>query len=208
MVRARVGFGCAVSGRSTGALEKQSRIAGQVLLWGKSRRVRAGVAAGLVVAVGMCVTWAVWPSDPGKTGTRARQYANFTQCLLTDAAGVNSPSARQAWAAMQQSSALTAARSQFLAIPSTAVQAEAAVYANTLIARGCDVIVAAGPVPVSAATVAAASTPGKHFVLIGDAAPEANTVVVASATPNPASVAAVLTAAFHGQFKPGTVTGQ
>lgn len=109
---------------------------------------------------------------------------------------------------MQQSSAETTARSQFLAIPATAAKGEAAVYANTLMARGCDVIVAAGAVPVRAAAVAATSTPAKHFVLIGDAAPAANTVVVTSATPSPASIAAVLTATFHGHFTPGTVAGR
>jgi len=109
---------------------------------------------------------------------------------------------------MQQSSVQTAAKSQFLAIPATAATGEAAVYLNTLVARGCDVIVAAGPVPVRAAAVVAVSTPTKHFVLVGDTAPAANTVVVTSSNPNPASVAAVLTAAFHGQFTPGTVAGR
>lgn len=173
----------------------------------KSRRARAAVTAGLVVAIGAGIAWSVWPSGPNEPKARARQYANFTQCLLTDAAGVNSPSARPAWAAMQQSSAQTAAKSQFLAIPASAPQGDAAVYANTLVARGCDVIVAVGPVPVRAAAAVAASAQAKHFVLIGDAAPVANTVVVASTKPNPSSIAAILTAAFHGRFTSGTVAG-
>lgn len=109
---------------------------------------------------------------------------------------------------MQQSSSQTSAKSQFLAIPATAAKSEAAVYANTLVARGCNVIVAAGAVPVRAAAAAATSAPAKHFVLIGNAAPVANTVVVTSSEPNPASIAAVLTAAFNGRFMAGTVAGQ
>lgn len=167
-----------------------------------------GLAAVVMAVVVAGAAWMIWPSSTGKPAPRARQYVNFTQCLLTDAAGVNSASARPVWAAMQQSSAQTAAKSQFLAIPASAAKGESAVYANTLVARGCDVIVAAGAEPVRVAAAAAGSTPAKHFVLIGEAVPVTNAVVVASDKPDPASVAAILTAAFHGHFTPGTVAGQ
>lgn len=171
-----------------------------------SPRWRAVAAAGLVAVVSAAV-WLAWPSRAPKHETRARQYAHFTQCLLTDAAGVNSPAAQPVWAGMQQSSVKTAAKSQFLAIPAAAARYDAETYVNTLVARGCDVILAAGPVPVRVATEAAASSPARHFILVGDGPSAGNTIVVRSAKPSAAAVANVLTDAFHGRFTPGTVGG-
>ncbi|WP_344667240.1 BMP family ABC transporter substrate-binding protein [Catenulispora yoronensis] len=143
-------------------------------------------------------------SRPAAESPRARQFAAFTQCLLTDPAGLDSPAAAPLWAAMQEASSKTAAKSQYLALPAGVQPDEAKTYVNSLVVRGCDVILAADGTPGTVAGEAAADHPTRHFLLAGGAAPSGNTAVVRAGAGS-AVVAKALTDAFNGRFPAGTV---
>lgn len=174
------------------------------VLNGRKRRVAA--ASGLVVLLGSALAWLVWASSTGdKPAPRARQYAAFTQCLLTDAAGITSASAAPVWAGMQQTTASTVAKSQFLAIPSGTATTDDGSYANTLIARRCDIILAAGVAPTHAVSAVAAANPTRRFLVIGSITPAGNIAVIQPGPTVQAAVAKALIDAFHGHFSAGVV---
>jgi basic membrane lipoprotein Med (substrate-binding protein (PBP1-ABC) superfamily) len=107
---------------------------------------------------------------------------------------------------MQQASLATTAMAQYLAIPAGTAPSDVGSYANSLIARGCEVVVAAGPGPDAATAALAAANPSRHFLLVGNASGTSNTAVVAPTTSVTAAVAKVLTDAYHGRFASGTVS--
>lgn len=140
------------------------------------RKCRVAAASGLILLLGAAVAWLAWASSASDKPTpRARQYAAFTQCLLTDAAGVTSASATPIWAGMQQASTSTVAKSQFLAVPPGTAAADDSSYADTLIARNCDVILAVGEAPTHAVSTAAAANPNRRFLVIGSTPVAGNT---------------------------------
>src|SRR2546430_3113893 len=74
--------------------------------------VWVGVAV-VVLAVG--VGWALWP-DSKDPPPRARQYLNYTACLLTDGKGLAGPGASAVWAGMQDVSLATHVKVQYLQV--------------------------------------------------------------------------------------------
>jgi hypothetical protein len=71
------------------------------------------LVTGSALVVAVAVGWAVWPSQPAP---RARQYLEFTACLLTDDHGITGPEAAPVWAGMQEASLATRAKVQFASV--------------------------------------------------------------------------------------------
>ena len=165
--------------RSTG-FEKPSRArSGPTSRWLSGVRMWVLIAVGVVAVAGGA--WTLWPSNTAKApAPQARQYSNFSACLLTDDVGVGSRQARPVWAGMQQASAQTSARVSFLEAVGPTDADNISSYLNTLLQRRCNVVLAAGAPQVAAVVAAASSAPGTHFIVVG--AP--------SAGPNVASLAA------------------
>lgn len=137
-------------------------------------RMRVLIPAG-VVAIIAGVTWMLWPSNEVKApAPRARQYSDFSACLLTDEAGVGSQQARPVWAGMQRASAQTSAKVSFLEAIGPADADNISSYLNTLLQRRCDVVLAAGAPQVAAVVAEASSAPGTHFIVVGAPSPGAN----------------------------------
>ncbi|MEV6931833.1 hypothetical protein AB0M46_46115 [Dactylosporangium sp. NPDC051485] len=138
------------------------------------------MAAVLVLAVVVAVL--LWPRDTPPP-PRERAYLAYTACLLTPAAGVADPSAAPAWSALQEVSATTRAKVQYLAISGPQTLDNALTFVNSLAAAGCNLIFAAGPLPVQAVAKGAATFPDRRFVTLGGTA-SANVATVNAATPH------------------------
>ncbi len=141
------------------------------------------VAVALVVLG--TVVWAVVLAarSPAPTPPRARQYLEFTACLLTDERGIIGPEAKPVWAGMQDASLATHAKVQYLAVSGPQTVDNAVPYLNSLAQGRCNLVLAAGAVPVGAVGKAAAQFPGTRFVVVGPGTAAGNVVVVTATTP-------------------------
>jgi basic membrane lipoprotein Med (substrate-binding protein (PBP1-ABC) superfamily) len=146
--------------------------------WLRSRRLLA-VGVGAVAAVAL-LTWVLWPSAPKPEQPRARQYLEFTACLLTDDQGIAGPTGKPVWTAMQDASLATLAKVQYLAVAGRQTESNALPFANTLAQRQCDLVFASGPAPVAAVRAAGRSFPWVRFY-----------VVISDSTANPGNVSSV-----------------
>ena len=165
-------------------------------------RLRVLIAVGAVIAVGGGAL-ALWPSQEAKApAPRARQYSDFSACLLTDEAGVGSRQARPVWAGMQRASAQTSARVSFLEAVGSADADNVSSYLNTLLQRRCDVVLAAGSPQVAAVSAAAPSAPGTHFIVVGGTSVRANVAPLSAGGDDAvtASVARLIEDAVAGRF--------
>jgi basic membrane lipoprotein Med (substrate-binding protein (PBP1-ABC) superfamily) len=161
-------------------------------------RIAAGIAAGLIAAVisaAITTTWALWPSSPPTAAPRARAYSDIDVCLLTDAHGISTGQANQAWKGLQNYSKKTTVRVSYVPVIGPANTDNASQFLAGLVQRHCRVIVAVGPAQVTAADTTAQHSPGTGFVLI--AAPrrsQTNVVTVDPTDPDlPNSIAAAVT---------------
>jgi basic membrane lipoprotein Med (substrate-binding protein (PBP1-ABC) superfamily) len=139
----------------------------------------------IALAVVGAVVWAVvtlWPAA-GPPPPRARQYLDFTACLLTDERGITGQEATPVWAGMQDASLATRAKVQYLAVAGPQTVDNAVPYANSLAQGRCDLVLAAGAVPADAVVKAAPQFPGTRFVVVGDVPPAGNVVAVSTAAP-------------------------
>jgi basic membrane lipoprotein Med (substrate-binding protein (PBP1-ABC) superfamily) len=143
------------------------------------------VAFGAVV-LGAVATWILWPSPKPEEQPRARQYLEFTACLLTDDQGITGPTGQPVWAAMQDASLATLAKVQYLSVAGPQTESNALPFANTLAQRHCDLIFAAGSAPAAAVRTAANSFPAVRFYVVTADAPAAGAA-------NPSNVRAVRT---------------
>ena len=130
------------------------------------RRWWVAAAAAVVVVVLVIVALALRPHGRYLPPPNARQYRDFTACLLTGAGGVAEPGAGVAWAGMQDASATTLIQVSYLAAAGPDTVENVAPYAASLVQRRCDVIVAVGPTEVRAAGQQAAAHPQIRFVLV------------------------------------------
>ncbi|MFE6055315.1 BMP family ABC transporter substrate-binding protein [Kitasatospora sp. NPDC056446] len=175
-----------------------SSSAGRAGSTGRAGKRRAAAAAlGGACLVGIVGT-AVWPAqdDGDPPPARARQYAASQACLLTGQQGVAEPEAAEVWGAMQDSSSATAGKVSSLPVIGDQSVGNAVPYANTLVARKCDVVLAAGSVQVQAVTQIAPANPAVRFLVVGEAAAGGNVTVVAPGPQTRAKVADALTKAF------------
>ncbi|MBR7839639.1 hypothetical protein KDL01_40685 [Actinospica durhamensis] len=126
------------------------------------RHPRPSAAVGVMLVAGL-VSLAVLQTGsspaPYHPAARSRQYADYTACLLTDESGVSGPAAAAVWSGMQQASTKTTEQVSYLAVQGDQSLANAETYFNTLAGRGCDIILAAGPLPTQAATARSAAYP-------------------------------------------------
>lgn len=165
------------------------------------RRWWAWGTAGLVVVAGVVTVVLSLTGGGGApvaaSSPRARVYAAYDACLLTDVHGL-SGDAVPVWAGMERASVATR-----MQVSNTSVVAGVApgTFVNTL-AAGCDVVVAVGGAQVGAAGAAAGSFPAVKFVLVGSGTPGGNVAVVRA--PSAAAVAAdvedLLSEAMAGRF--------
>jgi basic membrane lipoprotein Med (substrate-binding protein (PBP1-ABC) superfamily) len=116
---------------------------------------------GAAVAI---VAWALWPSSGA--APRSRAYLPFTACLLTDGRGLTGAAA-PVWAGMQDTSAATRAKVQYLPATGAGSADEVRPYLATLVERHCDLVVAVGSGPVSAVARDADRYPAVRFVSVG-----------------------------------------
>ncbi|MEV7770027.1 BMP family ABC transporter substrate-binding protein [Kitasatospora sp. NPDC086791] len=165
---------------------------------GKRRTVSAALAgACLVGTVGVAVWLA--PDEAAEPPARARQYAVTQACLLTDQQGVAAAEAAVVWGAMQDSSAATAAKVSSLPVIGDQSVGNAVPYANTLVARKCDVVLAVGSTQVAAVTQIAPANPAVRFLVVGDTEASGNVTVIAPGAQTRAKVSEALAAAFGGR---------
>jgi hypothetical protein len=133
----------------------------------RPRWLAAGAAA--VLVIGGLLAWAVWPES--EEPPRARQYLDFTACLLTPAAGTADPAAAPVWQGMQDASLATRAKVQYLAVTGPQTADNAATFLPSLAQGGCDLVFAAGAAPVGAVALIADRFPAVRFYAVGSARP-------------------------------------
>src|SRR6266540_1993395 len=130
---------------------------------GRRRLVEvAGVVAGVLVAA--VLVWALWPAGSGPA-PRARQYLDFTACLLTGEHGVADADAAPVWAGMQDASLQTRAEVQYLVVVGEQTVANAGPFLASLAQSRCDLVIAV------------------RFVVLGGGATGTNVSVVDDGSP-------------------------
>lgn len=148
-------------------------------------------------ALAIALTWILWPAPPIPEPPRARQYLQFTACLLTNQSGVTGESAAPVWAGMQDASLQTLAKVQYLAITGPQTADNGVTFLNSQAQAGCDLLFAAGDVAVATVDQAAAQFPQKRFYPVAGGTATANVHPIPAATPGDvrATVAATISAA-------------
>jgi hypothetical protein len=149
-------------------------------LWVRYRWWVGGL--GFAVALLVVGVWLAWPDDrPAAEPPRARQYLDYTACLLTDGQGIVTGPAKSMWAGMQSASLATRVKVQYLAVVGEQRVDNAVPFARSLAQGRCSLVFAAGPLASDAVRAVAAEYPGVAFFV--------------SAGPAAAGVVAVLDAA-------------
>ncbi|MEU9318567.1 BMP family ABC transporter substrate-binding protein [Streptomyces sp. NPDC048295] len=144
-----------------------SAVRGRRALWA------AGGALLLAGCVLLGVRWFGGTDPANPPDTRARQYRDFDACLLTGDQGIAAGSpAAPVWAGMQQGSADTRARVTYLPVMGEQTTANAQPHMNSLMQRGCGIVLAVGPAQREAARTAAKRHPETPFVVIGGVSAE------------------------------------
>jgi hypothetical protein len=155
--------------------------AAAALHWAAQGRRRWWLAAGgLVLLLG--IGFLVWPTDDPEP-PRARPYREETACLLTAERGVAEEAAKPVWAGMQDASLKTSIKVQFLEVSGPQTVQNAEPFVATLAIGGCNLIFAAGDIPVGAVAASAARFPKQTFVLVGGEAGAANVELVKAVSP-------------------------
>lgn len=135
---------------------------------------------------------------PGNPPPRARQYLSFKACLLTDSQGITGKQSSPVWAGMQRASLKTHARVQYQPIIGPATVPNALPYLASLVQRRCDLIMAAGDIPVATATAGASRYPQAQFILVGGRKAAKNITALNATSPDlPAAVSDIVTHAVH-----------
>jgi basic membrane lipoprotein Med (substrate-binding protein (PBP1-ABC) superfamily) len=122
---------------------------------------------------------------------RARQYLDFTACLLTDEHGVSGAAAAPVWTGMQNSSTKTLAKVQYLPVLGPQTGENAATYVASLAQSQCDIIFAVGSAEVDGVNRSAATFPATPFVVVGGKAAD-GTGNVSGLQDSPAAQVAML----------------
>lgn len=118
------------------------------------------------LAAGGAAIWLLQP-EPAAEPPRARQYLDFTACLLTDEHGIQSPQAAPIWAGMQDASLATHAKIQYLSVTGPQTVDNAAAFLASLTQRHCNLVFATGDTPVTATRENAAKYPTVGFYIVG-----------------------------------------
>jgi len=142
---------------------------GSVRVLRKPVRARAYVFAVAVLAVGLVLAvWWVWPSPKRPEPPRARQYVEFSACLLTDGSGLVGEVAQRAWQGMQAASSATNIKVFYVATAGATSVEQVRPFVSGLVQRKCDVIIGAGTEQANAVAASASANPGVVFVAVSD----------------------------------------
>jgi basic membrane lipoprotein Med (substrate-binding protein (PBP1-ABC) superfamily) len=152
--------------------------------------------AGLAVVIVAAVVWVLLAARVEEP-PRARQYLEFTACLLTDDHGIAGTVAAPVWAGMQDASLATRAKVQYVAVAGPQTRENAITFLNSLAVGGCDLIFAAGEVPVAAVGVGAAAFPKGRFYAVGGGSSAGNVTRIDGDARS--AVRELITAAVNGQ---------
>ncbi|MFD6278535.1 BMP family ABC transporter substrate-binding protein [Streptomyces sp. NPDC060209] len=142
-------------------------LASQVTFRGRRGVWAAGGALALVCA--LLVGWLFTGGDSaGPPDARARQYRDFDACLLTGDQGiVTGTPAAPVWQGMQRASGDTRVRVTHLPVMGEQSEANAQPHLNSLVQRGCEIVLAAGPAQTEAVRKAVKGHPEVRFVVVG-----------------------------------------
>lgn len=137
------------------------------------------------VGVALAAIGAVWlfsgDEKSGPPDPRARQYVDFDACLLTGEAGIAAGSdAAPVWTGMQDASAETRARVNYVPVMGEQSAENALPHLNSLLQRQCDVVLAVGKAQVGVAEAEAGRHPKVRFVVVDGDATAANVTAAAS----------------------------
>jgi len=146
--------------------------------WRPTVRQRWWLAGGAAFVLVVALTWALWPASEPDPPPRAREYLDYTACLLTGDRGIADPQAAPVWAGLQDASLATRAKVQYLAVTGPQTAENGVPFLSSLVQGACDVIFAAGAAPVGAVGQGAPKFPGATFVAVGKAAPAGNVTVL------------------------------
>jgi hypothetical protein len=108
--------------------------------------------------------WLLWPAP---AAPQARQYTEFTACLLTDDRGIAGPQAAPVWAGLQDASVATHAQAEFLPIEGEQTAENASLTLGTLVRWRCNLVFAVGNLPTAAVQSGAGRLPGIRFFVVG-----------------------------------------
>ncbi len=143
-----------------------------------TKRLVAAATAVSIVVIALLVWW-LWPSrKPAADQPLARQYREFTVCLLTDERGVRGPEAQPMWAGIQEAAEAARVRSQYLSVAGEQTGANAATFLASLAQGQCDMVFAAGAAPVEAVQAKAHIFPHTRFYVVNPRTPVANVSAV------------------------------
>ena len=141
-----------------------------VRYWLSLTRGQRWLAGGVAVLLVAGLVWAVWPAEERVPQARERQYLDYTACLLTDDKGLTGADAAPVWAGMQEASLSTRAKVQYLSIAGEQTVANASTFVASQAQGGCDLILAAGQLPVAAVEGSAGTFPKNAFLVVGGTA--------------------------------------
>jgi len=127
--------------------------------WWTAGLAIAGCTAGLTGC-------ALGGSGGGDSGA-VRSFTSFQTCLLTGSQGVAAGPAALVWSGMGDASQHTRALASYLAVAGPATPSAAVPFLGSLLARGCDVIVAEGAPEEAAVLAEAAKSRRVRFLLAG-----------------------------------------
>jgi basic membrane lipoprotein Med (substrate-binding protein (PBP1-ABC) superfamily) len=136
--------------------------------------------AAVLVAAAVAVTLVVVLTPHGRQlpPSRAREYRDLDACLLTGPTGIDEQRTAAVWSGMQDASQATQARVSYVPVTGPETAANAGPFAQTLIQRRCQVIVAVGDVEVGAVASVAREHGDIRFVLVGGGTGGGNVSVV------------------------------
>lgn len=142
-------------------------------LSGLHRGLIIGLTAIVVVTVALVVAF-----FPRSEPPRARQYLAVKACLLTGPEGLADKKVAPVWAGMQKASLETRAKVQYLSVAGPATVANAAPFLGTLVTLDCDVMVAAGDLPVATVAEHAGRYADRRFIVVGPRSGRPNVTAV------------------------------
>jgi basic membrane lipoprotein Med (substrate-binding protein (PBP1-ABC) superfamily) len=130
----------------------------------------AGLTAGLIVAF-------TAGGSPAPVA-RARSYASLQACLLTGERGVADPAAAPVWAGMQKASLATRAMVSYLAVTGPQTEGNALPFLGSLLARNCELVLAAGQAAGNAVAAQARQYPTVQFAVVDGTVAAPNVTVL------------------------------
>ncbi|MEV0272868.1 BMP family ABC transporter substrate-binding protein [Hamadaea sp. NPDC050747] len=119
------------------------------------------------------VAWWISPSGAPES-PRARQYAEFTVCLLTDDKGIDGPDAAPVWASISKAAQERHVMAQYVRVVGEPTAENASTFLGGLASGQCDLLFAVGPAQVAAVDQGASRFPDVRFITVNSGRPTTN----------------------------------